>query len=480
MTRPLILSLAALLAPSSAFALEVLVVSNYAADLAAADLSAQMTSAPTPLVFSSWDAYSTPTPADLDPYDVVVIFEDGTYDNAVEVGSAVYDWYATGGRGVVTGTFYTQGRSDSEYGVSYGTLEDVDALGAGDNGCDYDADTLDPATIVSHYVTTGVTSLYAASYRGDTEAVNGSTVLAAWSTPNQADGVDPVVAVNETMGSRSVGVSVAPQYAVYGTYGSEYSGDFYTLFQNAIVWAGFEDCADVDGDGEQDASCGGTDCDDAVATVNTAATESCDAVDNDCDGTVDEPDASDASVWYADADADTYGDAAQTLSACAAPDGYVGDDTDCDDGAATVYPGATEVVADGVDQDCDGVDLCYEDADEDGYRSDDGSTIVGVDLSCDEAGMASGETPAGDCDDGDATAFPGAEDPAGDDLDQDCDGADSVEAEDSGEVDGDGAADDEADDQGCGCAAGGADGAAGVGALAGLAMIAGIARRRRG
>ena len=34
--------------------------------------------------------------------------------------------------------------------------------------------------------------------------------------------------------------------------------------------------------------------------------------------------------------------------------------TDCDDGAASVFPGAPEVAGDGVDQDCDGVDLMEE------------------------------------------------------------------------------------------------------------------------
>ena len=39
-------------------------------------------------------------------------------------------------------------------------------------------------------------------------------------------------------------------------------------------------------------------------------------------------------------------------------DGYTVADGDCDDVAADVYPGATEIPGDGIDQDCDGVDGC--------------------------------------------------------------------------------------------------------------------------
>ncbi|MDP2316603.1 MAG: putative metal-binding motif-containing protein [Pseudomonadota bacterium] len=91
---------------------------------------------------------------------------------------------------------------------------------------------------------------------------------------------------------------------------------------------------DADGDGFGDAAgavlaCaapGGfladaTDCDDTQAAVNPAATEVCNATDDDCDGVVDEDDAADASTWYADADADGFGDAAASVLACAAPGG---------------------------------------------------------------------------------------------------------------------------------------------------------------
>jgi hypothetical protein len=94
---------------------------------------------------------------------------------------------------------------------------------------------------------------------------------------------------------------------------------------------------DTDGDGYYD-----DDCDDTNASVNPGATEMCDGVDNDCDGTVDEDSAADAKTWYADADSDSYGDATVSDIDCYQPTGYVSDNTDCDDTNATTYPGATE------------------------------------------------------------------------------------------------------------------------------------------
>ncbi|MEY3211935.1 MAG: hypothetical protein RIT28_2416 [Pseudomonadota bacterium] len=67
------------------------------------------------------------------------------------------------------------------------------------------------------------------------------------------------------------------------------------------------------------------------------------AVDSDCS----------PQDWFEDADDDGWGASEGMVTACAPPSGFVGRSGDCDDGAATVFPGALDV-RDGVDQDCDG------------------------------------------------------------------------------------------------------------------------------
>ena len=104
-----------------------------------------------------------------------------------------------------------------------------------------------------------------------------------------------------------------------------------------------------------------TDCDDASAASYPGASEICDGSDNDCNGDVDE-DPIDGSTFYTDADGDGYGDPDSPVTACEVTSGTTSDNTDCEDGDATAYPGTTtaETPGDGVDQNCDGNDGCSD------------------------------------------------------------------------------------------------------------------------
>ncbi len=157
--------------------------------------------------------------------------------------------------------------------------------------------------------------------------------------------------------------------------------------------------ADVDGDGYNEDE----DCDDTQALIYPGAPETCNGLDDDCDGLVDDG---------FDADLDGYTSDAE----CA-------DGDDCDDDDPAVNPGAEEA-CNGEDDNCDGgidedlalVEWCV-DNDGDGVGGDDSIEV------CDE------EAPAGyvecadprDCDDEDGTSFPGAEEQC-DNVDHDCDG----------------------------------------------------------
>jgi hypothetical protein len=176
----------------------------------------------------------------------------------------------------------------------------------------------------------------------------------------------------------------------------------------------------VDGDGDGYAAC--EECDDTDASINPDAEEECDTVDNDCDGTVDEDDAIDASTWYADTDSDGYGDASSTTQACSQPTGYTSDDSDCDDSDSSVSPSATEF-CDDVDNDCDGTTdeddasdatTWYVDGDGDGY-GDSSTTYEACEV---PSGYADNTD---DCDDSDADVSPAADEYC-DSVDNDCDG----------------------------------------------------------
>ena len=213
------------------------------------------------------------------------------------------------------------------------------------------------------------------------------------------------------------------------------------------------DGVDADGDGVASTTSGGDDCNDdpadplASVTFPGADDSAGNGVDTDCDG-----------VDGIDADGDEVASLGSGGADC-------NDDPD-DPQAASTRPGAADTVGDGVDQDCDGVDGV--DADGDGVAStatggldcnDDPADPLapttlpgaddqvgnGVDTDCDGVdgidddgdGVPSLGSGGDDCNDDpdDPAAFstrPGAPDVAGDDVDQDCDGVDGVDADGDG------------------------------------------------
>ncbi len=101
---------------------------------------------------------------------------------------------------------------------------------------------------------------------------------------------------------------------------------------------------------------------------------------------------------------------------------------DCDDLRADVHPGVQEQPADGIDGDCDGFENCFADLDGDGAGA---ATLQrSVSLQCQGRGIA---RSSNDCDDADATRYPGAPEVAGDSIDQDCDGSDACYVDDDGD-----------------------------------------------
>ena len=146
-----------------------------------------------------------------------------------------------------------------------------------------------------------------------------------------------------------------------------------------------------------------TDCNDNNFNIKPTATEVCDGVDNDCDGSIDEGVA--PITWYRDMDGDGFGNAAVTQTACTQPTGYVANSNDCNDNNFNIKPTATEV-CDGVDNDCDGstdegvLTTYYRDMDGDTF----GNSSVTQQACSQPTGYVTNNT---DCDDNDPLEKPG-------------------------------------------------------------------------
>lgn len=73
---------------------------------------------------------------------------------------------------------------------------------------------------------------------------------------------------------------------------------------------------------------------------------------------VDECPPEEQQTYYADADGDGYGDPQETVSDCVAAEGFVTDNTDCNDGEGFSHPGRPELCGDEIDNNCNGGDVC--------------------------------------------------------------------------------------------------------------------------
>ncbi|MCB9680435.1 MAG: putative metal-binding motif-containing protein [Alphaproteobacteria bacterium] len=173
-----------------------------------------------------------------------------------------------------------------------------------------------------------------------------------------------------------------------------------------LLLPGVAFAVDADGDRFDDS----VDCDDHNAAVNPAATEiPVSGIDENCDG---------LELCYLDNDNDAFGRSALVATRaldCLAP-GVAPNDTDCNDTNAAVYPGAPEVPGNGIDENCDGAEVCYVDADADGFGSSLSRTSSV--LTCVAPGLSPND---GDCNDADSAVNPGAAEVCGNGIDDDCD-----------------------------------------------------------
>ena len=325
----------------------------------------------------------------------------------------------------------------------------IEVCGGGDEDCDglvdQDDNSLDPASMTGFYPDEDLDGFGAAN-----------PVEPACVAPPKGG----LVANNADCADRDPAVNPLATEVCDGGVDNDCDGLVDDLDDSIAPVTLIEFFADVDGDGAGDplatvmlcearpgfGAANDGDCNDAEALVSPSLSEVlCDVLDNDCDALT--PD---------DRDVDLDGS-------------FVCVD-DCNDNDPSAYPGAPEGPGDQSDSDCDGLEECYQDVDGDGSRGE--TTLAVLDFRCDTAPNAPTTWPvdcddadaaitwsgawwsdadldgfgdgvvalqqcsdpgAGfvleggeiDCDDAEASTFPGAPDACNDGIDASCDGTDS-------------------------------------------------------
>ena len=192
---------------------------------------------------------------------------------------------------------------------------------------------------------------------------------------------------------------------------------------------------DSDGDGDGDGygnpslsnglSCQGsagtvtdkTDCDDTDATVHPNASEICDGIDNDCDNAMPSNETDTDGDLYVACTVDSGGWDSTALQ--------INGGDDCDDGNASIHPGASEhcdgTDPESVDYNCDGDPELGADNGTTFYADTDGDLYGDTNIATVMCNLPTGYVAElGDCDDTDNTVNPSAAEIC-DGLDNDCD-----------------------------------------------------------
>ena len=177
----------------------------------------------------------------------------------------------------------------------------------------------------------------------------------------------------------------------------------------------------AEGAGKPTSAAEGGDCDDLRADAFPGAPESCNDLDDDCDGAGDGPSTPGWQVWWTDGDGDGVGADASEEGGCSLPKWGLLVHGDCDDLDPDVFPGAVERCND-IDDDCDllvdeegavGWAVWHPDVDSDGFG--DVATSVGT-CDPDPDWLLDGS----DCDDLDEHISPLADETCNE-ADDDCD-----------------------------------------------------------
>jgi hypothetical protein len=322
----------------------------------------------------------------------------------------------------VKSTFYADADGDG-FGTSGNTVLSCSApFGYVINGADCNdtpgAGSINPAATeicngiddnCNSEIDEGVKSIYYADADGDGFGSSGNTVLSC-STPfgyvinstdcNDIPGAESInPAATEICNGIDDNCNTQIDEGVKSTFYADVDGDGFGNSGNTATACSAPSGYIMDA----------TDCNDTpgAGSINPAAAEICNGIDDNCNSQIDE---GVKSTFYADADADGFGNSSKITMACSAPSGYVVNGTDCNDspGAASINPNASEV-CNGVDDNCntqtdEGLKTTfYADADHDSYGSNNITTLACV-------------TPLGyvsvgtDCNDANASVHPGVAD----------------------------------------------------------------------